>query len=134
MPRNSLFSSNRKLGSMFQRGRRHGNPQQRNATATRRGTFETLEARLALSANLGFAGAFSIVNGPADNVNTSSSPNDNRGGGMITDAAGNRYVAVNGAFRVAFIRHQLLQPKRGSRSGHRRERDHDDGRPGEARS
>lgn len=64
--------------------------------STRRGSFETLEPRLTLSANLEFAGAFDIIGGSDSNV--TSSFHDNEGGGLLTDAAGNRYVTVNNAF------------------------------------
>jgi hypothetical protein len=63
-----------------------------------RGTFETLEARLALAVDLGFAGAFQTLGGPATEIYASSGHNDGRGGGMVTDGAGNRYVTVNGTF------------------------------------
>ena len=71
---------------------RHSNPRPR-------GTFETLEARLTLAADLGFAGEFSLIGAPADNIFTSSGPYQSGGGGMVTDMTGNRYVTVNGAFR-----------------------------------
>ena len=64
----------------------------------RRGAFEPLEARLALSADLAFAGVFQTVGGPSTAIYSSSSPLDNKGGGMVTDGAGNRYVTVNGTF------------------------------------
>ncbi len=69
-----------------------------HADSSRRGTFETLEPRLDLSANLGFAGAFDIIGGSTGGIYTSSGHNQNYGGGLVTDAAGNRYVTINGAF------------------------------------
>ncbi|MBA4106852.1 MAG: hypothetical protein C0485_13960 [Pirellula sp.] len=64
----------------------------------RRGTFESLEARLALAADLGFAGAFEVLGGPATDIYSSSGSMQSRGGGMVTDGAGNRYVTVNGTY------------------------------------
>ncbi|QDT73371.1 Beta-L-arabinobiosidase precursor [Lacipirellula limnantheis] len=66
-----------------------------------RGTFETLEARLTLAADLGFAGEFSLIGAPADNIFSSSGPYQTGGGGMVTDATGHRYVTVNGAYRTS---------------------------------
>lgn len=80
--------------------RRSNHKVARRVIKSRRGKFETLEARLTLSANLAFAGAFDILSGPTSGpggVYTSSGPNQGRGGGLTTDAAGNRYVTINGA-------------------------------------
>lgn len=82
------------------RSMRHGSRRtksSRRPNTPRRGTFETLEARLTLAADLGFAGAFEILGGPAAEIYTSSGTSSLRGGGIVTDVAGNRYVTVNGA-------------------------------------
>lgn len=67
----------------------------RRPNALRRASFETLEAKLALAADMGFAAAFQTLGSSADSL--FSSPYDlTRGGGLVTDAAGNRYVTING--------------------------------------
>ncbi len=69
--------------------------QSRLLNTFRRSTFETLEARQMLSANLGFAGAFDIIGGSTGGIYTQNSVSSTRGGGMVTDLAGNRYVTIN---------------------------------------
>ena len=51
-----------------------------------------------LSADLGFAGAFDIIGGSTGGIYTHSATLSTRGGGMVTDLAGNRYVTINGAY------------------------------------
>lgn len=59
-----------------------------------RGALENLEPRLALAADLEFAGAFQTLGSSSDTLY--SSPYDGRGGGLATDSAGNRYISING--------------------------------------
>ncbi len=102
MPRNNVLFTSRTFSSLFRRGRLRRQPRRRSPSATRaRARFETLEARLALSVNLGFAGAFDIIGGSAGGIYTSSGPNSGKGDGLVTDSAGNRYVTVNGAFHIS---------------------------------
>ena len=96
MPRNSLFSSNGKPGSFLGaaactsvRAREVPVPRVRTSR------FEPLEARLALSVNLGLAGAFQTVGGSTNSL-YSGVHDLSRGGGLVTDGAGNSYVTING--------------------------------------
>ena len=58
MSRNNLLSAMRKHKLLFQRARSRRRSRQRSAPTRRTARFEPLEARLTLSADLGFAGAF----------------------------------------------------------------------------
>jgi hypothetical protein len=57
-------------------------------------TFESLEPRLALAIDLGYAAAFQTL-GPSDD-SLFSGQSDRTGGGVVIDAAGNQYVTING--------------------------------------
>jgi hypothetical protein len=63
-------------------------------THSRRGTFETLESRLALAADLGFAGVLETLGGSTNAMYSSTL--DSRGGAMVTDDIGNSYVTLQG--------------------------------------
>jgi hypothetical protein len=56
----------------------------------RRGTFESLEPRIALAVDLGFAVAFESLAGTSDTIRSGFAT------GMVTDASGNSYVTING--------------------------------------
>ena len=66
----------------------------RRRVDSRRGTFETLEARLALAVDLGFAAAFETL-GPSSSGLSNSTLSGYFGGGMVTDRVGNSYVTLN---------------------------------------
>lgn len=82
--RNWLHSSTRKHSS--RRPNRHAS---KRVSHSRRGAFETLEPRLALAVDLGFAVAFESLAG------TSHTMRSGGGTGMVTDVAGNSYVTIN---------------------------------------
>jgi hypothetical protein len=56
----------------------------------RRGVFESLEPRLALAVDLGFALAFESLAGMSESIRSGWAT------GMVTDASGNSYVTING--------------------------------------
>jgi len=87
--RNWISSLTRKHSA--RRPNRHASKQ---VSHSRRGSFETLEARLALAVDLGFAAAFESLGGTSNNMTSSNL----LGGatGMVADITGNSYVAING--------------------------------------
>lgn len=95
----NLLSSHQHKSAFSRRSRLRGRASSRRPLVARRtARFEPLESRQMLAVDLGFAGAFSLINAPANSVYAESAPYYNVGGGTVTDAAGNRYVTVNGAY------------------------------------
>jgi hypothetical protein len=62
----------------------------KHISQSRRGAFETLEPRLALAVDLGFAVAFETLAGTSETIRSGFAT------GMVTDVSGNSYVTING--------------------------------------
>ncbi len=99
MSRKNRFATRCTVNSLFQCSRPRRNSRHRNAPAAHRtARFEPLEPRQMLAVDLGFAGAFSLINSPSDTVYSQNAFTGGLGGGLVTDAAGNRYVTLNNTF------------------------------------
>jgi hypothetical protein len=71
-------------------GQRPSRRASKHISSGRRGAYETLEARLALAVDLGFAVAFESLAGTSHTIRSGGAT------GVVTDVAGNSYVTING--------------------------------------